>query len=78
MKTQVIQVSLVALTALCLWQGCRKTDMSAAVTPFTLEVPQGFPAYSPVFRDNPLTREAFELGRRLFYDGRLANDGVTS
>jgi cytochrome c peroxidase len=79
MRTRIIQISLPVLTAFCLWQGCRKSDTpTGSVTPFTLEVPQGFPAPIPVFRDNPLTREAFELGRRLFYDGRLAKDGVTS
>jgi cytochrome c peroxidase len=28
--------------------------------------------------DNPLTQEAFELGRRLFYDPRLSIDNTVS
>nr|WP_255724360.1 cytochrome c peroxidase [Terrimonas ginsenosidimutans] len=41
-----------------------------------LEIPEGFP--DPVYRfaDNPLTKEGFELGRKLFYDGRLSVDGL--
>ena len=40
------------------------------------EIPAGFP--EPVYRfaGNPLTDEGFELGRKLFYDGRLSVDGM--
>lgn len=27
---------------------------------------------------NPLTEKGFELGKKIFYDGRLASDGVVS
>jgi cytochrome c peroxidase len=40
-----------------------------------LVVPPGFPADVTVFDHNPLTREGFALGRKLFYDGRLSKDG---
>jgi cytochrome c peroxidase len=39
------------------------------------EIPAGFPAPAYTFADNPLTKEGFELGRRLFYDGVLSLDG---
>ncbi len=39
-------------------------------------VPAGFPAPAYGFEDNPLTKEGFELGRKLFYDGRLSIDGM--
>ncbi len=44
-------------------------------TPFPFQVPKGFPP--PVYRfdNNPRTREGFELGRKLFYDGKLSRDG---
>lgn len=35
----------------------------------------GFPEPSYKFTGNPLTEEGFELGRKLFYDGRLSKDG---
>lgn len=38
-------------------------------------IPAHFPAM-PVPADNPITREKAELGRRLFYEGRLSLDGT--
>ena len=79
MRNALLHTLLPALAALAVWQGCRKDAAATGpATPLTLEVPAGFPSPQPVFRDNPLTREGFELGRRLFYDGRLAKDGTTS
>jgi len=44
-------------------------------TPITFTVPKGWPAPQYNFADNPLTKEGFELGKKLFYDGRLSKDG---
>ncbi len=38
-------------------------------------VPDGFPKPVYTFSDNPLSLEGIELGRKLFYDGRLSVDG---
>jgi len=38
------------------------------------EIPTGFAAPVHTFSDNPLSKEGFELGRKLFYDGRLSID----
>ena len=38
-------------------------------------IPEGFPDPAYRFTDNPLTKEGFELGRKLFYDGVLSLDG---
>lgn len=38
-------------------------------------IPDGFPQPAYRFQDNPLTKRGFELGRKLFYDGRLSIDG---
>ena len=40
------------------------------------EIPAGFPQPFYKFIDNPLSKEGIELGRRLFYDGRLSIDGM--
>ena len=40
------------------------------------EIPAGFPQPLYRFEDNPLSKEGFELGRRLFYDGQLSIDNV--
>ena len=54
---------------------CNKTDQPPATKPLTLETPPGFPPPEDIFRNNPLTQEGFDLGRKLFYDGRLSKDG---
>ncbi len=38
------------------------------------EIPAGFPQPLYKFEDNPLSKEGFELGRKLFYDARLSID----
>ena len=54
---------------------CQKTDNPNNLTLVDQEIPAGFP--DPVYRfaDNPLNKEEVELGRQLFYDGRLSLDG---
>ncbi|MET0462553.1 MAG: cytochrome c peroxidase [Chitinophagaceae bacterium] len=47
-------------------------------TPVKQIIPEGFPSPVYKFQDNPLTKEAIALGRKLFYDGRLSRDGITS
>ncbi len=41
-------------------------------TPYTLEIPQYFPTRLNIPDDNPMTVEGINLGRYLFYDGRLS------
>lgn len=42
------------------------------VTPYTIAIPKYFPTDLNIPTDNPLTVEGVELGRYLFYDGRLS------
>ena len=44
-------------------------------TPLQQEIPDGFPMPHYKFEQNKLTQEGFDLGRKLFYDGRLSKDG---
>lgn len=44
-------------------------------TPLPFETPKGFPEPQYKFKNNPLTKEGFALGRKLFYEGRLSQDG---
>ena len=55
---------------------CRKNNNSNNLTLLDQEIPEGFPSPVYTFTDNPLTKEGFELGRKLFYDGRLSVDGA--
>ncbi|MER3497447.1 MAG: cytochrome-c peroxidase [Chitinophagaceae bacterium] len=52
-----------------------KPDKPSLSNPLQQVIPSGFPLPAYQFSDNPLTKEGFELGRKLFYDGRLSIDG---
>ncbi|HMO63529.1 MAG TPA: cytochrome c peroxidase [Ferruginibacter sp.] len=48
-------------------------------TTLNLDIPKGWPKPAKnIFAANPLTEEGFQLGRKLFYDGRLSRDGTVS
>jgi cytochrome c peroxidase len=77
----------ITIFSLCLLTGgvliidaCKKNDRSSTTLPtvIALEVPSNFPQPEDIFKDNPLTNEGFALGRKLFYDGQLAKDGIAS
>lgn len=55
---------------------CKQDDDPVPVfpgaTPYDIEVPFGFPKKMNIPADNPMTVEGVELGRSLFYDGRLS------
>lgn len=68
---------LIAYTALILSSiACKEVDSVPVETLF--EVPKNFP--KPVYdvSKNPVTKEGFELGKALFYDGQLSRDGSIS
>lgn len=46
--------------------------------PIDFQVPSNFPPLAYDLANNPLTEKGFELGKKLFYDGRLASDGLVS
>ena len=54
-----------------LMNSCRKDDL----TTINFIVPPGFPPPQYNFSANPLTEEGFQLGKKLFFDGRLSADG---
>ena len=60
--------------------GCSNADADEDYTnlPLTFEVPSNFPALAYNLEVNPPTQKGFELGKKLFYDGRLSSDGVIS
>jgi cytochrome c peroxidase len=53
---------------------CKKHDIVHITTSLEQVIPDGFPQPVYRFEDNPLTEEGFQLGRKLFYDGRLSRD----
>jgi len=54
------------------------SDEETANVLLNFEVPSNFPDLTYDISQNPPTEKGFELGKRLFYDGRLASDGVVS
>lgn len=60
---------------------CKKNDVPADDGPYNptyidLNIPAGWPTPpTDIFANNRLTEEGFQLGKKLFYDGRLSKDG---
>jgi cytochrome c peroxidase len=75
-KLLTISVLVMLITGIAYTLGaCRKKDVAPKAKGITFEIPEGFPQPHYNFANNPLTEEGVELGRRLFYDGRLSKDG---
>jgi len=70
-----IALLVVAIFLLVYGLGSCRRDNPNHLEPLQQVIPEGFPAPAYRFADNPLTREGFELGRKLFYDGALSLDG---
>jgi len=51
---------------------CREPEQVYNPTPYEIQIPQFFPTRLNIPADNPMTVEGVELGRYLFYDGRLS------
>jgi cytochrome c peroxidase len=54
---------------------CKKSGADSGPHLLNFTVPTGFPDPQYTFANNPLTQEGVDLGRKLFYDGRLSKDG---
>jgi cytochrome c peroxidase len=52
--------------------------MILKTTPLHFAIPKGFPKPIYDFKNNPLTEEGFQLGRKLFYDPILSRDSTIS
>lgn len=75
MKTSVTRILILFFPVLFL--SCNKEaepplNPPQVQTPYTIEVPPGFPTQLNIPEENPMTVEGVELGRFLFYDTRLA------
>ena len=77
MKKSFLTILIMAASVTFLTYGigsCRKSNPNHLET-LQQVIPEGFPPPAYTFADNPLTKEGFELGRKLFYDGALSLDG---
>ncbi len=79
MKLLLVISSLVfAIVALCIVMQSFTIADRQPIKRLKQVIPEGFSQPHYNFKDNPLTQEGVDLGRKLFYDGRLSKDGVTS
>lgn len=63
------------LLSLFVFVSCKhENDPVYSPTPYTIKVPKFFPTRLNIPPDNPMTVEGIELGRYLFYDGRLSGN----
>lgn len=80
--TRYIQVAIIGIFLLVIGLNSCKPDPSFDSKPveevYEFNVPQGWPAPFYSFQNNTLTKEGFELGRRLFYDPRLSRNNEIS
>lgn len=53
---------------------CSKDNDDYQDIPLTFRVPSNFPTLAYNLQNNPPTQKGFELGKKLFYDGRLSSD----
>ena len=73
-----ILIALFMTLGAVLVNACKKSGGSGddgKPDPISFVVPPGFPNPQYNFSNNPLTRQGFDLGRKLFYDGILSKDG---
>jgi len=81
LKTRVIIFfGLLVLIAAIYISACKKNDVQPGEphnpTYIDLTIPAGWPTpTSDIFANNKLTEEGFQLGKKLFYDGKLSKDG---
>lgn len=57
---------------------CKKDIPDEIIEPLSFVAPSHFPEPVYNFINNPVTRDGFELGRRLFYDTRLSSNFMVS
>jgi cytochrome c peroxidase len=66
---------LCVLAVLLQYSACKPDDDPVfSPTPYEIKVPKFFPTRMNIPADNPMTVEGVELGRFLFYDGRLSGN----
>jgi cytochrome c peroxidase len=69
---------LILILLIPLFLSCTDDDDNYIDVPVTFKVPSNFPPLAYDLQENPITEKGFELGRKLFYDGRLSSDGTIS
>ncbi len=79
-KTFTLSIILMMAAGIIVIDGCKKSNPKIYEpynpTYLTLQIPAGWPQPpQDIYINNPLTEEGFQLGKKLFYDGKLSKDG---
>ena len=74
MKTKILLFLILSF----LWSCSNDQDDVYQNIPLEFKVPSNFPPLAYDVTNNPPTQKGFELGKKLFYEGRLASDGIVS
>jgi cytochrome c peroxidase len=74
----VIKLLFVLGVLLPLLSSCESSETEYQDMPLAVSRPSNFPQVAYDVTLNPPTQKGFELGRKLFYDGRLSEDGLVS
>jgi cytochrome c peroxidase len=74
-----MKIKIIWFLVLPFFLSCSKEDPEVYTNiPIDYKIPSNFPPLVFNLKNNPLTNQGFELGKKLFYDGRLASDGIVS
>ncbi|MGQ3677427.1 cytochrome-c peroxidase [Tenacibaculum discolor] len=68
---------LMIVLLVCSFFSCKKEEVYTNVE-LAFEKPSNFPEPHYNLSSNPITEKGFELGKKLFYEGKLSSDGVVS
>jgi len=72
-------IEYIVLLGICsFFLSCGETTQPEESFDVTFSVPSNFPAPSYDLSKNPITKDGFLLGKKLFYDGILSKDGTIS
>jgi len=66
------------LIASSFFQSCTETNEPSPSFDVNFSIPSNFPAPAYKMKANPITKDGFLLGKKLFYDGILSKDGSIS
>ncbi|HEX8462328.1 MAG TPA: cytochrome c peroxidase [Segetibacter sp.] len=77
LKVIILFITIIAAGALSIEasKNIGKKEPGPKVTMLKFTVPKGWPKPVYDFTSNPITQQGFDLGKKLFYDGRLSKDG---
>jgi cytochrome c peroxidase len=76
-KIKKMKTKYLLLIVLPLLWNC-SNDKEYVDVPLEFKVPSNFPPLAYNIAQNPPTQKGFELGKKIFYDGRLSSDGNIS